>query len=97
MFRLIAFMLLLLAASPGVFWLLYSTLDPCDAVAARVVQMKAPATADSGLARAMGSVVAQGMLVGLTPSQCLEMLIKLEREPGGRLAFLGPDQTPVHD
>lgn len=94
MFRPAIFALMLLAAAPGAFWLLYGTLDPCEAVAKRALPVLAGPYPGGG---ALGAGIVGFMIADLRPQQCFELLVKLEREPGGRLAGLGPDPTPLRD
>jgi hypothetical protein len=78
--------LLLIAATPGLFWLGYGTLDPCAAVATRGPQLylqhrvvsieEATAVTLLGPA-AFGAVLADA---GVTPGQCLDLLWRLETD-----------------
>jgi hypothetical protein len=93
-FRFTALVLLALAASPGGFWLLYGTLDPCDALAGRALRVLAgPLPSDplsQHLARSAGPAMVRASLGTITAGECLDVLWKLEREPGGHFAAAGP-------
>lgn len=87
MFRPVLLAIALISAAPGVFWLSYGTLEPCEAVALRgpVLYAQQEDIGEEGerFVQLFGAAAFRARLAGLTPQQCLETLWRMEtgREP----------------